>query len=172
MNANHHSKGLHHRDWLHAPKAAGRVQPSGLLSDPVLHFARRCCPKALRPIRSVLPQIVGELGRIKTYSSANCSALQRLELTRQMRRYSRRAPNAGLQTRGKDWAGQAPGRECVVTRETPLKSLGYFAVLPTFYGGRSQSTRGGVSVRGSRSILRGFQKTGSNFLDLGTPLSA
>jgi hypothetical protein len=30
----------------------------------------------------------------------------------------------------------------------------------------------GVSVRGSRSILQGFQRVGSNFLPLGTPLPA
>src|ERR1700730_12847744 len=87
-----HSKGLHHRDWPRAPKAAGRAQPSALLSDPVRHFARQCCPKALRPIQSVLPQIVGELGRIKTYSLCNDSALRRLEITRQMRRYSGARP--------------------------------------------------------------------------------
>jgi hypothetical protein len=72
-----HSKGLRHRGSLHARKAAGRVQISALLSDPVRHFARQCCPKALRPIRSVLPQIVGELGRIKSYSSGNCSSTAR-----------------------------------------------------------------------------------------------
>src|SRR5882757_6009430 len=87
-----HSKGLRHRDWPHAPKAAGRAQPSGLLSDPERHFARRCCPKALRPIRSVLPQIVGELGRIKTCSLHDYSALRWLELKRQMRRYSGARP--------------------------------------------------------------------------------
>jgi hypothetical protein len=83
-----HSKGLRRRSWLHALKAAGRVQLSALLSDPVRHFARQCCPRAPRPIQSGLPQIVGELGRIKSYSSCNHSALRRLELTRQMRRYS------------------------------------------------------------------------------------
>jgi hypothetical protein len=60
--------------------------------DPVRHFARRCCPKALRPIRSVLPQIVAELGRIKTYSFRDYSALRWLELNRQMRRYSGARP--------------------------------------------------------------------------------
>src|ERR1700675_2930441 len=77
-----HSKRLHHRDGRHAPKAAGRVRPSGLLLDPVRHFARQCCPKAPRPIQSALPQIVGELGRIKTYSLCDYNALRPLELTR------------------------------------------------------------------------------------------
>ena len=87
-----HSKGLHHRGLLHAPKAARRVQLSALLSDQVRHFARQCCPKALRPIQSVPPQTVGELGRIKTYSLSNYSALRRLELTTEMRRYSGAGP--------------------------------------------------------------------------------
>jgi hypothetical protein len=56
-----HSEGLRHRDLPHAPKAAGRAQPSELPSDPVRRSARQCCLKALRPIRSVLPQIDGKL---------------------------------------------------------------------------------------------------------------
>src|SRR5450631_1441168 len=117
-----HSKGLHHRDWPHAPKAAGRVQPSALPWDPVRHFARRCCPKALRPIQSVLPQIVGELGRIKTHSLPDYCAQRRPELTTRMRRYSR---------------GSQYGYGHVITPETPRKLGGDFAASPKYHGGRS-----------------------------------
>jgi len=57
----------------------------------------------------------------------------------------------------------------VVTPENPRKLVGDFPVSLKYYGHGSWQC-GRVSVRGSRSILQGFLKVGSNFLSLGTPL--
>ena len=170
-----HSSGLHIRGLLHAPKAAGRVPLSALLSDQVRHFARQCSPNALRPIQSVPPQIVGELGRIRTYSLRNYSALRRLELTREMRRYSGTRPIgeftiAGLKSVGR--LGSAGTRERMHSK--PRNSLEIPRVLRCVthvLWWPFLEHHGRVSVRGSRSILQGFVKVGSKFLSLGTPLT-
>jgi hypothetical protein len=51
-----HSSGLHHRDGSHAPKAAGRAQPSALLSDPVsANCGHRCDDATIRAVSQALP---------------------------------------------------------------------------------------------------------------------
>ena len=42
--------------------------------------------------------------------------------------------------------------------------------MPKYDGGTWHEAREAVGVRGIRSIPQGFQRAGSNFLPLGTPL--
>jgi hypothetical protein len=58
----------------------------------------------------------------------------------------------------------------VVTTENPRKLVGDFPTSPHLVWRPFLGHCGRVSVRGSRSILQGFQRVGSNFLPLGTPI--
>jgi len=61
---------------------------------------------------------------------------------------------------------------CVVTPKNSRKLVGDFPTSPHLVWRPFVGHCGRVSVRGSRSILQGFQRVGSNFLPLGTPLPA
>ncbi len=73
------------------------------------------------------------------------------------------APPEVTSTPFSEFIRTASSEEEKKTPETSRKLGGDFAASPNYYGGRLLAC-GRVSVRGSHSILQGFQRAGSNFL--------